>query len=213
MDGSIELFPHGLVDRAFNDAGNSNAITDSAVPDRINDEANADQMTSTAQANDAVSPNQVGADAIADVGSPRDESGATVGCLSDTDCRDPQMPRCESVLHLCVECVLNGDCASQPGTKCNRITNKCELPCTRTSDCSAPDVCDTNQGVCADCLNSDTQCTTAGEPRCFQEQCVQCLVGQDCGSAKQCWNHTCVTCVTNADCSAGTACSTSHECK
>jgi Cys-rich repeat protein len=85
------------------------------------------------------------------------------------------------------------------------------LPCTTTSDCSSPDVCDTGQGACAECLD-DSQCANSSEPKCIEEQCVQCQSAQDCPSGELCWQAACVQCVTDANCPEGGTCSTDHAC-
>jgi hypothetical protein len=144
--------------------------------------------------------------------SSQNEDGPNVGCRSDADCTSSDAPRCESALHVCVQCVgLAGDCPNPPESKCNRVTNKCVLPCATSGDCSSPDVCDGSQGACAECLD-DLQCAKSDEPRCVEEQCVQCQGAQDCSPGAHCWQATCVACVTDADCPEGGTCSTDHAC-
>ena len=130
--------------------------------------------------------------------------GSTASCPHET-------PRCEPALMVCVECVADSDCVGRTESKCNRVTDKCELPCASDADCNAPDICDERQGICADC-RSDAQCAGTSEPRCLVEQCVECLSDADCAFAQHCWQHACVVCVTNADCPRDASCATSHVC-
>jgi len=188
-DGTLELFPSS-------DAGTGADASASASAD-----ADLDAPATDTNGDALASPDHAGTAVEAGPG----------GCTSDADCTSPDAPRCEPTRHVCVQCVgLPGDCATPPETKCNRVTNTCALPCTTSADCSAPDVCDPSQGACADCL-VDTQCSS-DTPRCVDEECVDCVVSQDCPSPQRCWQLTCVDCVTNGDCPDGSACSTDHAC-
>jgi hypothetical protein len=153
------------------------------------------------------------ASTTADHATPSGGDAAPIGgCTSDADCTSSDAPRCEPTRHVCVQCIgLPGDCPTPPETQCNRVTNTCAQPCTTSADCSSPDVCDTAQGACADCL-TDPQCS-GDTPRCVDEECVDCVVNQDCPSPQRCWQLTCVDCVTNADCPDASACSTDHTCQ
>ena len=131
-------------------------------------------------------------------------------CGSSVSC-PPETPRCEPALMVCVECVADSDCVGRTESKCNRVTDKCELPCASDTDCHAPDICDESQGICADC-RSDAQCAGTSEPRCLVEQCVECLSDADCAFGQHCWQHACVVCVTNADCPRDASCATTHVC-
>jgi len=142
-----------------------------------------------------------------------DEAGMTApgGCLSDADCTSSNLPRCETTLHTCVQCIgAPGDCANQTESVCNRVTDHCELPCTSNSDCHSPDVCDIQQGACADCL-TDSQCESSA-PHCVAERCVECTASSQCHGGEVCWQERCVACVTNADCHDAGKCSTNHNC-
>ena len=131
-------------------------------------------------------------------------------CGSGASC-PPETPRCEPALMVCVECVADSDCAGRTESKCNRVTDKCELPCSTDADCDPPDICDDRQGICADC-RSDAECAGTREPRCLVEQCVECLSDADCAFDQHCWQHACVVCVTNADCPRDASCATTHVC-
>jgi hypothetical protein len=142
-----------------------------------------------------------------DGGGTEAESGALPLCA--TPC--PDMPSCENTMGVCVECIVDGDCATvAPDAKCNRNSNTCESPCTTSADCSYPDVCDTAQKICADCLG-DSDCSALGLRRCVQETCVACASDLDC-PAQYCFRNTCVDCVTDAQCSDGGACGAQHTC-
>ncbi len=159
-----------------------------------------DAETGNSSTRDAVSPAQ-------------SEGGGAFGCLSDSDCTSPDAPRCETTLHTCVECVgLDNDCSGRSRSACNRVTNRCALPCATSGDCASDDVCDTNQGVCVECVNN-SQCFGPDETLCVQETCVECASDRDCAPDMLCWQTTCVECVTSADCPDGDVCSTRNECR
>jgi hypothetical protein len=203
---------NGTIDLFSPQSGQPTA--DAASQDQIaNDLASANQNESGEATADAASHAQIAEyDQIAEDAATanQNEGGANVGCLLDADCTSSDVPRCEPALHVCVECVgLTGDCANQSKSRCNRVTNKCALPCATNGDC-ASGVCDTGQGVCAQCLN-DSQCKP-DNPRCVQERCVGCLSAQDCPPREHCWQTACVACVTDADCPEGGTCSTDHAC-
>jgi len=197
-------------------------IADAAGQDRIADQALISSDATTRYqgedgeaTGDTASQDQIGDQVLIsnDVATPYpNEGGAKADCLSDNDCTSSEARRCEPALHVCVQCIgLAGDCANQSKSKCNRVTNKCVLPCSTTGDCSSPDVCDRSQGACAQCLDN-SQCVKADEPKCVEENCVQCQGAQDCPPGAHCWQATCVACVTDADCPNGGTCSTDHAC-
>jgi Cys-rich repeat protein len=221
--GHIDLFPDTVESGRLTDAAEG-ATDANATPDRSSDVFGLDQIPGDAATDtiaDATASDQVAdtmsriidsrTDQVSDVALDQSEAGQGGTCLSDTDCRASGLPRCQPLLQVCVQCVVDADCAGQSESKCDQATNTCTAPCKTDKDCAPPDVCDTSQGACADCL-TDVNCAGTSQPRCMSHECVQCITAQDCTAPMQCWQQTCVACVTNADCPAGVVCSTSHEC-
>jgi hypothetical protein len=214
-EGTIDLFAEQRGRPSVEDATRQQeAATDTWIPTLDWDAADADSDEYVEAGTEAEGSSPQ--DAVAEVGEA--EAGATVeasttteGCLSNADCASLESPRCEPTQHVCVQCIgAPGDCANQRESVCNRITNRCELPCTSNDGCMSPDVCDLTQGACADCLQN-SQCP-AGAPYCVSEECVECMTISDCKNGQVCWHQRCVACVTNADCHEGGTCSTYHEC-
>jgi Cys-rich repeat protein len=205
----IDLFPDPTGEE---DAADTGRLTDAASPRGDEPDSIAAPDRTLAPPVDATS------DAAMTAVDGRSDSPTAVGvgrganetvCLSNADCRDPDLPHCEPTLQTCVQCLADADCAGNE-SKCNAYTNECVLPCSGDGDCMSPDVCDTTQGACTDCV-IDAQCT-GSERRCYQRQCVECVTSQDCAAAKQCLRQSCVACITSSDCPAGATC-TGHECK
>ena len=72
---------------------------------------------------------------------------------------------CNTTESACVECVGNGDCATQPGKLCG------------------------TDGACVSCL-ADTDCPSS-TPVCNAGSCVQCLRTKDCPSGQLCILDVC----------------------
>ena len=142
----------------------------------------------------------------ADQGNGTGESGAIRMCPT---CNS-STPFCDTTIGVCVECIGNpGDCPS--GQKCNQISNTCELPCNANTDCTAPDVCDLLQHLCADCTGDSDCQSQSTEPVCVQDTCVPCRDDSTCGT-RHCKNYTCVDCLTTSECSSGRTC-VANACK
>ena len=146
---------------------------------------------------------------------PETEGGGSAGCATNADCMESSASICDPILRACVQCSGDAGC-SEHKKACNQTTHSCELPCAMDSDCDSPGVCDTNQGVCADCL-TDTRgsCGGTSEPYCVSEVCVECRTSADCKSQEFCWATAgnCVACLYDTDCPSGEMCSSRHECK
>lgn len=139
------------------------------------------------------------------------EVGAAGSCSTDADCKSSDDPKCETTGRVCVQCLVNADCAGSAKSTCNPVNNRCELPCTADSDCSSDDICDTVHGACVDCL-LDSECASSGQPFCVEERCTECIGPQNCPSNQPCLQNSCVACVSNADCVDGGVCSDDHKC-
>jgi hypothetical protein len=147
---------------------------------------------------------------------PEVEGNWAGACAASADCTESSASVCDSILRVCVQCSGDAGCGDHKKNACNQSTHSCELPCLTDSDCDAPDVCDTTQGVCADCL-TDTHgsCSGTSEPYCIDEVCVECRTSADCESQQLCWaaEGNCVACLYDTDCPSGQMCSSRHECK
>src|ERR1700722_11414058 len=58
---------------------------------------------------------------------PRADGGPESGmaCTSNLECESP-MALCDTVAQLCVECIVQSDCAAKPGTVCSQ--ESCTMP-------------------------------------------------------------------------------------
>jgi Cys-rich repeat protein len=129
--------------------------------------------------------------------------GACVPCLSNADCLDPVLFRCDLTLNRCVQCDVDSDCRenevclaavthtcipSCANVPCPPDTGYCDLTrnmclgCTNDAECDRGQVCNTASNRCAYCAtNSD--CRMKPRIQCDQTiaKCVECLRNSDCG--------------------------------
>ena len=90
------------------------------------------------------------------------------GCLSASDCGG-NTPVCRTSDHVCVGCLLNGDCSGTPSTPvCDPSAYVCE-GCATSGDCSG------STPVCASASHT----------------CVACVVSGDCPSGAVCNANAC----------------------
>jgi len=133
-------------------------------------------------------------------------SGECFPCVSDGNCSQASgRPRCDTSVHICVQCGVVCDCPT--GWSCKSM--RCVQTCQTEANCSAGGTfCE--DGICAQC-NDDHACPVSNVPYCASEthQCVACLSDQQCTrDAPRCNPTTggCVACLTRIDCPAGDAC-------
>ncbi len=124
-------------------------------------------------------------------------SGSCVPCTDDSLCTTAGFPRCDTALHLCVQCGSSQDC--QSGWQCSE-SHRCVPPCTSPSDCPASEPnCDVLIGACYAC-NDILPCATGV---CDEEVCVECKSDTQCpGRHCQRALGTCVDCVYSSQCPA-----------
>ncbi len=126
---------------------------------------------------------------------------------------------CDYPTGTCVACEFNTDCAGTTPT-CNPTTHTCR-PCAHNADCvgnpSGPAcvLSGLKVGSCVGC-EADTDCTSAGAPRCdtVSNTCVACLSSTDCAApAPVCSSaNLCVGCASSSDCTAAApTCDTSSS--
>ncbi len=126
-------------------------------------------------------------------------SGSCVPCTDDSACTTTGFPRCDTALHLCVECGSSQDC--QAGWQCVE-THRCVPPCSSPADCSAsvPN-CNEITGVCYAC-NDLVPCAT-GVCDDDSGRCVECKYDSQCSSGYcQRALGKCVGCVLSSQCPA-----------
>jgi Cys-rich repeat protein len=89
-----------------------------------------------------------------------------MSCTQDSDCT-PNVPICNKVRGICIECNLNTDC--EVGFGC--VNNICVAipPCTTDIDCA---------------VNSSYN-------RCLEDKCVECIINEHCGYGQQCETNKC----------------------
>jgi hypothetical protein len=108
------------------------------------------------------------ADAGVEAGGPPVPDGA-VSCTTSASCGVPT-PYCSPVLHACVECTSDKNCAE--GLSCDVARGICRS-CVSDADCSpARPYCDAATRVCIECF-TDANCGSAGE-KCMDGQCGTC---------------------------------------
>jgi Cys-rich repeat protein len=139
-----------------------------------------------------------------------------VACVSNDQCTQPGHRVCDSALHLCVECGVNGDC---PGGVCEPTRNRCVPSCVDGGLCPYNFLCNQRTGMCVGCTN-DADCATARSPGLVCDavvgQCVECRTDAQCSPARPLCSQTagrCVECLSNQSCTAGEACDpAAHVC-
>jgi hypothetical protein len=106
-------------------------------------------------------------------------AGSCVQCVADTDCTNPDEPRCDTATNSCTGCNAVGQCSRFDGTSaCNLNDGKC-VECTAAeSEACEEFACQTTPG--------------AGQYRCSEQELG---LGEACG-----------TCVSDAACGDGLAC-------
>ena len=144
-------------------------------------------------------------------------SGQCVPCVDDTQCTTPGFPRCDSALHECVQCGVDGDCP--PGQVCEPTSHRCVSPCSDAGRCppTAP-MCNMH-GLCVGCYDNQ-QCAFSPTGHVCDPasgQCVQCVNDDQCNydNKRRCCRALgeCVGCLTSNDCSDNGVCDpTTHDC-
>jgi hypothetical protein len=122
-------------------------------------------------------------------------------CLEPSHCPDAGKPAC--VDGKCLECATAADCPTS-GDVCYS-DNKCGSACVDDGDC--PDLCDTNTGVCVQCLATSDCSNQICHPT--QQHCVECAADGDCPGDKprcQLYDHKCHGCLVDTDCEPGEVC-------
>jgi hypothetical protein len=142
-------------------------------------------------------------------------SGQCVACVTDSQCTQPGLQRCASMLEppRCVQCGVDADCGG-PGKACQPATHQCVPACTSDQMCPEnASHCD-EHGLCVACINDDDCYTGRGGPMescdqtigaCVQSQCTTDL---ECPPMSVCDTNTnrCVGCLTNIDCPPNAVC-------
>lgn len=121
--------------------------------------------------------------------------GACGECTEDLHCDDSDEPRCYTKDHVCVECVVDGDCGADE--LCHPTEHSC-VACVDDGDCPGG-ACDPDGFVCVGC-RTDQHCAT-GVCDSDAMECVECEISSDCaeGVCDQEAN-ACVGCLDESDC-------------
>jgi hypothetical protein len=125
-------------------------------------------------------------------------AGKCVACLGDAHCTAPGFPRCDTMLHRCVQCVADQDCGG--GGLCR--SRRCTTPCTAGCPASAMKCDDL---ICVQCDDGVGCAGSAAGPVCLEHFCGTCRDDTGCsGATPRCdpVTHACVQCQANADCGA-----------
>ncbi|MGO9832929.1 MAG: hypothetical protein ACLP1X_01805 [Polyangiaceae bacterium] len=147
-------------------------------------------------------------------------SGQCVACVTDSQCTQPGLYRCASMLDppRCVQCGVDADCGM--GKACQPATHQCVAACTSDQMCpESTSHC--THGLCVGCVDDGDCYTGSGGPmescdltigECVQYQCTSDL---ECPPMSVCDTNAdrCVGCLTNVDCPRNWVCNTNdHVC-
>lgn len=130
--------------------------------------------------------------------------GRCLECGVDGDCATGERTRCDPQRNRCVECLGAPDCPS--GFACDARANRCLQSCSEDSPCPrTAHGCDDDRGVCYQC-DEDYECAgSAAGPRCAVDgsSCAACRTEQDC-AGRHCDVLTgkCVECRDGLDCAS-----------
>jgi len=119
--------------------------------------------------------------------------GSTPGCVSSQDC-PAELPFCDQISQMCVECKKNDDCDSDPAKPtCSPITHSC-VECVMDTDCKteymhcldgtcSDKACFPNSAVCVgntvyicspDGMDPQYETISCGAKTCYQGKCLEC---------------------------------------
>ncbi len=142
---------------------------------------------------------------------------ACVECTEDRDCYASGR-RCETLLHRCVVCRDNNDCAKDQDCASYRCLQTCATPSRPTLYCiDAARTCDEERSRCIACRdNVDCEGSSDG-PVCLPNGvgCGECRKDEDCDPSLKCdqVEFKCVLCRDSSDCAVGAVCDPkSHTC-
>ena len=159
----------------------------------------------------------------ADAGS---TAGMCVACLTNSDCKTPQAPICNTSTGTCQACPDSSACATKDSTNPVCVTTATAtlmkgtcVGCLTDTQCTAPQtpICSLDTGTCQGCDTAGaTACATkdSSKPVCAKTAtgnlakgtCVGCLMNSDCSVAPStpitpiCKANSCVGCSSDADC-------------
>jgi hypothetical protein len=142
--------------------------------------------------------------------------GSCFECVVDEDCAQQPGHRCDETQNRCVECKVTRDCAV--GSSCDTTTHLCLRSCVEEVDCAPSDHdCDERRGVCIRC-DDDAECAPgAGGGYCALDGagCFPCRVDAHCAPGTVCdlVLRRCVTCRDSRDCASNSFCDPgAHTC-
>ncbi len=130
--------------------------------------------------------------------------GDCVLCLSNADCSNASIPRCNAA-NVCVQCLSAADCGGDSPV-CD-AAGTCTA-CASDADCvgSANGPACEVWGACGQCSSTNASQCTGGDAICDfpSGTCVSCEFNTDCTSAAapacDTTTHLCQPCATDADC-------------
>jgi hypothetical protein len=142
--------------------------------------------------------------------------GRCFECVVDEDCAQQPGHRCDGAQNRCVECKVTRDCAL--GSACDTTSHRCLRSCVEEVDCAATDHdCDERRGVCIQC-DADAECkSSASGGYCALDGtgCLECRADSHCGPSTVCdlVLGRCVACRDSRDCAPDSFCDPgAHTC-
>lgn len=127
--------------------------------------------------------------------------GSCEECGTTADCG--LMEYCHPTDHTCQPgCITSADCDNGDANICD--PNGACVECLQPNDCPDNPLCNTDLGICADCI-LDGDCGAA-QPHCQVDagRCRECLIDTHCDPGFACVGHNCVPeCASSADCTNG----------
>jgi hypothetical protein len=135
-----------------------------------------------------------------------DAAGQCVACVTDSQCTQPGLKRCDFMLETCVQCGDDNDC--EPNQLCEVTSHVCVSSCMNNQVCPANEQCVQPRGLCVACQHNE-DCANEKGPTSAPlicntaiGQCVECTSDLGCPADQSCDQTTdrCVDCLTNFDC-------------
>ncbi len=128
-------------------------------------------------------------------------------CISDSDCEDPEFPRCDNEGNCVQQCINDIDCPLA-GQVC--VDNHCVTPGCSPETCPQGQWCDTGDGQCKPGCDSNDDCVPPETCNYVSHQCGQTDCCGGCDSDHYCDTLSC-TCADKCD--ASHPCPTGFDCQ
>lgn len=192
------------------DAGDEKSLSDNDVHTEVSGALEDDSAGSDAGGtSDDADGKEVGP-STTDVADDSKDSSSPAECQSDKQCVEFDQV-CNTVAHLCVECLSDADCDSPAGCKGFQCWSPPD-PCSSSKECGTGLVCHKEFGFCVEC-GDNADCGTGTE--CFETVCIDPkLAGKQCtpGATKCASNSTLAVCKADGSAFETSPCKANEVC-